>query len=633
MKPQYISNNFEKSLSMIKPKKKKQKPPTCSRCKEKGHAKTYCPNNPNWKKGKETLTKERIAAGQCTGCASPDHKFKFCPDNPLQAPPKLTPEQKQKFKFGTGDKAVYLSGKNIEDMRSKRYRLNNLYKITDKDQNLITFRPNLAQRHYLENKSNRNIILKSRQLGFTTYSVIDMLDDVLYNPNFNALLISYDETSALDIFDDKVMLAWEHYNLNSLYDIDTKRANKLKVGFRDGPHKGTYSSIMVKNSGRSGTFRRLHVSEYGKICSKYPHKAKEIISGSVKAVPLDGEVTFESTAEGDIGGFHKMFWDAWNRQQRTKSMKKLPTEYSAFFYSWKWDIKEIKKAVHVDVADMDEGDKFLQYMMKHKLTPQQLSYYYLCWISLEKDWALLHQEMPTTAEEAFVSSASKLFDGEKLLSMDKHTKEPIERINDWNIYEDYIPGHLYAMGVDPAGGDGKDHSGAAIIDFSSAPHTKVVATYKNKRIKPDAPLAHEMKAMGFRYGTCMIAIERNNHGYATIQAMRDIYPIDMLYKQINTDNEDERETEKLGWYSSKTSKPKMMYDIVQIVNTNELLVPDRNLLHEMKTYNRDDLSTLVYKDTEGSRHWDVLMATAIAFQMKTELTSYDKPLEVITLPN
>ena len=57
---------------------------------------------------------------------------------------------------------------------------------------------------------------------------------------------------------------------------------------------------------RSGTIHRLHVSEFGKICAKYPDKAQEVVTGSIPAVPMNGVLVIESTAEGRDGDFFKM---------------------------------------------------------------------------------------------------------------------------------------------------------------------------------------------------------------------------------------------------------------------------------------------------------------------------------------
>lgn len=58
------------------------------------------------------------------------------------------------------------------------------------------------------------------------------------------------------------------------------------------------SNIMVATSFRSGTVQRLHISEHGKICAKYPAKAKEVRTGTLNAVAEGSIVFIESTAEG-----------------------------------------------------------------------------------------------------------------------------------------------------------------------------------------------------------------------------------------------------------------------------------------------------------------------------------------------
>jgi hypothetical protein len=57
-----------------------------------------------------------------------------------------------------------------------RWRINNLYYITDKSGNKVKFKLNAQQFHFFENMHYRNIILKARQLGFTTFKMIFMLD-------------------------------------------------------------------------------------------------------------------------------------------------------------------------------------------------------------------------------------------------------------------------------------------------------------------------------------------------------------------------------------------------------------------------------------------------------------------------
>jgi hypothetical protein len=71
------------------------------------------------------------------------------------------------------------------------------------------------------------------------------------------------------------------------------------------PRASWYSAsglaLRQSTSFRGGTLRYLHVSEFGKICAKFPHKAREIVTGAFEAVAADCFVTIESTAEGRAG--------------------------------------------------------------------------------------------------------------------------------------------------------------------------------------------------------------------------------------------------------------------------------------------------------------------------------------------
>ena len=84
------------------------------------------------------------------------------------------------------------------------WRLNNLYRIADKTGRKIPFRLNWAQTELLEGLHECNLILKARQLGFTTFIQLYMLDACLFNSNIRAGTIAHRLDDARVIFRDKV---------------------------------------------------------------------------------------------------------------------------------------------------------------------------------------------------------------------------------------------------------------------------------------------------------------------------------------------------------------------------------------------------------------------------------------------
>ncbi|MPW54154.1 terminase, partial [Moraxella catarrhalis] len=178
------------------------------------------------------------------------------------------------------------------------YRLNNLYYITDKTGKKVKFKMTAEQYNYFKHEHSRNIILKARQLGFTTQVCIMQLDSALFESQ-KCALIAHTLHDAKRLFREKVKFAYEH-----LPDL-IKLANPIKIETKEEMVFENGGSVTVSTSFRGGTLQRLHVSEFGKICAKYPDKAREIVTGAFEAVSLGGIVTLESTAEGRQGYFYE----------------------------------------------------------------------------------------------------------------------------------------------------------------------------------------------------------------------------------------------------------------------------------------------------------------------------------------
>ena len=262
--------------------------------------------------------------------------------------------------------------KNDKRLLNKLWRINHLYFIKDKKEQLVQFKLNPAQNDFFNNAWFRNVILKSRQLGFTTLEVIDMLDDTLFVRNKDSLLVAQNLDTAKDIFDNKVYLAWDNFRLKQLYSADMESARRLKVGFGDN----TYSSMTVDTSGRAGTYHRLHITELAKLAKERPDRAKEIVEGSIPAVPTDGRVDIESTSEGAGGLYYDIFNNAWGKKPKYKE------EFKAHFYNWFWD-EEIPL---IKNPEKNLPQEFIKYQELHKLTDKQIKYYFSKWLSLNRNW-------------------------------------------------------------------------------------------------------------------------------------------------------------------------------------------------------------------------------------------------------
>ncbi|HGJ5872861.1 terminase [Arsenophonus apicola] len=277
-------------------------------------------------------------------------------------------------------------------LRDKLWRLNHLYWITDKTGKPIRFDMTPEQLFYFEGMHTRNIILKARQLGFTTEVCIIQLDAALFE-SARCALIAHTLNDARRLFREKTKYAYERLpaEIKAANPASNDSAGELVF------HKG--GSLYISTSFRGGTLRYLHVSEFGKICAKYPDKAREIVTGAFEAVSSDCFVTIESTGEGRSGYFYDYCQSAEKAQFQVKKLSQL--DWKFFFFPW-WENNNY--AIDpVEPIPKRLIDYFTELSGKHGiwLTDKQKAWYYAKEKTLGDD---MKREYPSLPAEAFQQS-------------------------------------------------------------------------------------------------------------------------------------------------------------------------------------------------------------------------------------
>lgn len=311
-------------------------------------------------------------------------------------------------------------------MTYKWFRLNTLYHIKDKSGQKVLFTPNEEQESFYLGQHGRDIILKARQLGFTTFKMISDLDDCLFIENFSAGCICHNMDSAKDIFRNKIKFAYSNITptqrelIASIgYDLPVPTSDKGNAYvFSNG------SSIKVGTSYRGDTLQSLHVSEFGKICKKFPDKANEIVTGAFEAVPAEGGViTLESTAEGKEGYFFQYCDRAKKNKELNKKLSLL--DFNFHFFSW-WLRPEY--SINGDINEtLVKYFNELQDKYEIPLTDGQKAWYSAKWNVLGDD---MKREYPSTPKEAFEQSTEGAYYANQFANIYKDG-----RITDLSKYE------------------------------------------------------------------------------------------------------------------------------------------------------------------------------------------------------
>jgi hypothetical protein len=309
------------------------------------------------------------------------------------------------------------------------WRICNLYWIVDKNGRPVPFEPNPEQKDFYDELHTRNAILKARQKGFSTLMQIVALDQCLFNDNFAANTIADTLPNAGKLF-RKALFAYRRLPKSIRDRRPLTSQTTSEMVFANG------SSFSVGTSARGGTVQFLHVSEMGKIAKKYPEKAREIVTGAFEAVPLDGVIVVESTAEGNGGEFFEICDGATKRREARTPLTQL--DFKLHFYPW-YNSKEYR--IPADGVVFTESDKkyFREVEARNGVTLsiEQRAWYVKKREVLRRD---MKREYPGSIKEAFEQAIEGAIYGDEMTSLRERGRiclvpiDPFEPVNTfWDL--------------------------------------------------------------------------------------------------------------------------------------------------------------------------------------------------------
>jgi hypothetical protein len=447
-----------------------------------------------------------------------------------------------------------------------------LLRIRDKRGRLIPFVLNRAQREYESRCTKKNIVLKARQLGITTYIASRFFLSTITRPGTVTVQVAHDQSSAEEIF--RIV----HRFLENLPEalrngvLQTSRANVRQIVFPNFDSEYRVESAADPNAGRGLTIHNLHCSEV----ARWPRDAAATLASLRAAVPPDGEVVLESTPNGAGGCFYEEWKHACEKG------------YTQHFLPWWWEESYRRGPVSAELS----GEE-LRLVKLYGLTLEQIAFRRELRANFGK---LARQEFAENAEECFLASGECVFEVDRIEERIAQVEDPMERRENGRI-EIYFPparGREYLMGVDPAGGGcNGDYAAAEIVERASGLQCAELRGHYTPM-----ELARKVEELGHEYNDALIAVERNNHGHAVIVGLeqsgyRNLY---MQYGQT-------------GWLTTSASRPRMIEQFAARLRREPEKFGSRRLLEECKTFvRRTDGSAAA---TNGA-HDDLVMAMSVA---------------------
>jgi hypothetical protein len=173
--------------------------------------------------------------------------------------------------------------------------------IINKEGKEVDFIPNTPQKLFSEKATGRDILLKARQEGFSSFIGGIYIADFILDPHSWSVVIADIADNATGLL-DKVKFYLRSYEQKTGMKIPLKYNSKYELVNEVLESKYQIGTAENTEFGRSKTIKNLHMSE----AAFYKHFRK-LLASALQAVRPDGRVAIETTANG-FNEF-KEFWD------------------------------------------------------------------------------------------------------------------------------------------------------------------------------------------------------------------------------------------------------------------------------------------------------------------------------------
>lgn len=511
-------------------------------------------------------------------------------------------------------------------------------KIKTKSGTVVPFRLNDAQRKLYAvakrqqdaGKPVRLIILKARQLGFSTLTEGLIFHACATRRNVNALIVAHREDATANLFrmsklfyDELPAPVKPMLRASNAQELVFENPSKLRSEREARP--GLRSRIRCATAGgrgigRSDTLQCVHLSEYAFWPDGADGKASTL-AGILQAVPsLPGTmVVIESTANG-----FEDFKERWDAAVAGEN------DFEPVFFAWFENPDYSMPVVPGTEWTPEERDLKAAY----RLTDGQLQWRRWCIANnCGGSLDMFRQEYPASPGEAFLHSGTGVFDNEQIVLRLERLPEPAGRgeftDGEWTesetgaitLYEMPEEGVPYVLGGDTAG-EGSDYFTAIVIDNVTG---RIAAKLRQKYSEPE--YVRQIYALGRFYNDALVAIETNFSTYPVMKLQEMEYS--NQYSREREDTYTRQMRKSYGFRTDRQSRPRAIANLVEVFSSHPEWFTDRELLEEMLTfcYNEDHRPEAL-----AGKHDDLVMGAAITYavrhqQRMTVLTEPEKPRE------
>jgi hypothetical protein len=453
-------------------------------------------------------------------------------------------------------------------------------KVRTRDGGIGKLIANEVQREFERKRGLRNIVLKARQMGLTTWVAARFFLRTITHEGMLTLQVAHTQQAAEEIFRIVHRIyAWLPESLR-LGLLKTSRANVRQLVFPALDAQYRVESAADRNAGRGLTAQNLHCSEL----ARWPGDPAETLAGLRATLAPDAEMVLESTPNGVGGCFH----DEWQRAAETGLVR--------HFFPWWREPRYAKEPA--DPATYTAEERILA--EREGLTREQIGFRREMRANFGK---LARQEYAEDADSCFSMSGDCYFEGEVLERGGKAAIAALET-GENGMLESWlrpVEGRQYLVAVDPAsGGSGGDYAVMEVLDLANGMQCAEFAGHISQLEQ-----ARTAAALAERYNHAEVVVERNNHGHGVLAFLRSDCGYERLYEYDG----------QVGWPTTARNKMDMIAHLAAVLHKAPENIPSAKFWKECRTFVRQPNASV---GAMVGTHDDRVMAMAIGLAVRKE---------------
>ena len=356
---------------------------------------------------------------------------------------------------------------------------------------------NAVQRAFEERRGERNIVLKARQMGLTTWAAARFFLKTITQPGTLTLEVAHTQEAAEEIF--RIVHRFLDWLPEELREgpLRTSRANVRQIVFPEMDAQYRVVSAGDRNAGRGLTVQNLHCSEL----ARWPGDPAETLAGLRAAMAPGAELILESTPDGVGGCFLRGV--AEGRRDGDGAALLSVVDGAALPGAGGGRGEPDGGRAGADARGMG-------WIWSRSDTGGRCGRIFAGWRG---------RSMPRTRRAAFWPAGIRSLSWQRSRRGWQMAPEPVERRRNGEL-EIWLPpvqGKQYLVAVDPAGGGSEgDYSAAQVLEMETGLQCAEFAGHVG-----GLELARLVTELAAEYNQAWLVVERNNHGSGVLALAGD----------------------------------------------------------------------------------------------------------------